>query len=313
MPLEFALRPHFDLDRPVRRRRVVRSRFLRFAVPTLAYWLAIAGATYAFVSSVGEHAPAPDTEATASDVPRVFEPPPSLTVPQPAPGPAPHATEADAMPEPAPLPPPAPAPEPPPQPPPESAPEQPVATRAASEPKLSRSALPLAPAPTAPARLAAPDPFAALDPFAPPERPVASRTDVADDRHARTAAAAGVENRNRVQDEARAASLPSCESARASANETIEVGAARGAPDVTRDAFASVLEDGSYLNQCAVPARTALDICAAVQEGKVVGLTVSSEPRSPAINACVRRAVTGLRFPHSVRLDVTRTRFAPSR
>jgi hypothetical protein len=93
----------------------------------------------------------------------------------------------------------------------------------------------------------------------------------------------------------------------------VDLGAARGAPDLTRDAFAAVLEDGTYLNHCALPARTAIAICAAVQDGKVVGLSVTSEPRSPTINACVRRAVTALRFPRSPRLDVTRTRFEPTR
>jgi hypothetical protein len=109
------------------------------------------------------------------------------------------------------------------------------------------------------------------------------------------------------------ASLPSCESAAASANETIDLRAARGAPDLTRDAFASLLENGAYLVRCAIPARTALEICAAVQDGKVVGVTVTSEPRNPATNACVRRAVATLRFPRSARLDVTRTRFEAAR
>ncbi len=48
---------------------------------------------------------------------------------------------------------------------------------------------------------------------------------------------------------------------------------------------------------------------AAVQNGKVVGVTVTTEPRDARINACVRRAVTSLRFPRSPGLDVTRTRF----
>ncbi|HET9933019.1 MAG TPA: hypothetical protein VFQ35_20090, partial [Polyangiaceae bacterium] len=105
----------------------------------------------------------------------------------------------------------------------------------------------------------------------------------------------------------------SCEAAAAAANETMEIGARRGAPDITRDAFARVLENGAYLSACAIPPSAALEICAAVQDGKVVGLSVSSEPRSSAVNACVRRAVARLRFPRSTRLDVTRTHFAPAR
>ena len=107
--------------------------------------------------------------------------------------------------------------------------------------------------------------------------------------------------------------LPSCESAAAAANEVMDLGAARGAPDLTRNAFASVLENGAYLGRCNVPARTALEICAAVQNGKVVGISVVAEPSSAALSACVRRAVAALRFPHSARLDVTRTRFEAAR
>jgi hypothetical protein len=107
--------------------------------------------------------------------------------------------------------------------------------------------------------------------------------------------------------------LPSCESAAASANQSIDLGGGRGGPDLTRDAFARVLENGSYLAGCALPARTALEICAAVQDGKVVGLSVQTEPRDPAMAACVRRAVSALRFPRNPSLDVTRTRFEAQR
>ena len=110
-----------------------------------------------------------------------------------------------------------------------------------------------------------------------------------------------------------ATALPSCESVAATANQSVDLRAARGAPDLTRDAFASVLENGAYLARCAPPARTALEICAAVQDGKAIGVSVASEPRDPALNACVRRAVAALRFPSSARLDVTRTRFEAAR
>jgi hypothetical protein len=115
-----------------------------------------------------------------------------------------------------------------------------------------------------------------------------------------------------VRDGAPATSLPSCESAAANANETIDLGSRRGAPDLTRDAFAAVLDGGAYLAHCAVPARTALEICAAVRDGKVIGVSATTSPRSPAINACVRSAVAALRFPQNSRLDVTHTRFEPT-
>jgi hypothetical protein len=107
--------------------------------------------------------------------------------------------------------------------------------------------------------------------------------------------------------------LPSCEAAADAANQTIDLRASRGVPDLTRDAFAAVLENGTYLRSCAIPARTALEVCAAIQDGRVVGVTVTTEPRDPAISACVRRAVAALRFARTPRLDVTRTRFESTR
>jgi hypothetical protein len=121
--------------------------------------------------------------------------------------------------------------------------------------------------------------------------------------------ASEVEPKQNPRAAAHVGSLPGCETAAASANQTIELGSARGAPDLTRDAFASVLEHGAYLTRCAIPPRTAIEICAAVRDGTVIGVTVTSEPRDPAINACVRRAVSTLRFPQSSQVDVTRTRF----
>ncbi len=110
-----------------------------------------------------------------------------------------------------------------------------------------------------------------------------------------------------------ATALPSCEAAAASANETLDLRDAPGTPDLPREAFAAVLDDGAYLAPCAPPVRTSLELCAAVQDGRVVGVSASSEPRNPALNACVRRAVAALRFPKSPRLDIARTRFDAAR
>jgi hypothetical protein len=121
--------------------------------------------------------------------------------------------------------------------------------------------------------------------------------------------ARAVESEQTPSGEVHTGSLPSCDSAAATANQTIDIGSARGAPDLTRDAFAGVLEHGAYLTQCSIPSRTALELCVAVRDGAVVGVTVTTEPRAPAINACVRRAVGKLRFPRSSQLDITRTRF----
>jgi hypothetical protein len=101
----------------------------------------------------------------------------------------------------------------------------------------------------------------------------------------------------------------SCEAAIARNREELTIGAARGPADITRDAYASILENGRYLSSCSLPARTVFEICAAVQNGRAVGITVASNPANAKLNACVRRAVSRLKLPNTSRLDVTRTRF----
>ena len=103
--------------------------------------------------------------------------------------------------------------------------------------------------------------------------------------------------------------VSSCEAAIARNSEQITIGAARGAADITRDAYASILQNGRYLAACSVPERTVFEICAAVKEGRAVGITVVSSPASPTLNACVRGAVARLKFPSNQHLDVTHTRF----
>jgi hypothetical protein len=105
----------------------------------------------------------------------------------------------------------------------------------------------------------------------------------------------------------------SCEAAVARNNETIELGAPRGPADVTREAYAGILQDGRYLSGCNIPDRSVFEICAAVKNGRAVGITVSSSPPNAALNACVRRAVSRLKFPSNPRLDVTHTRFGSAR
>lgn len=53
-----------------------------------------------------------------------------------------------------------------------------------------------------------------------------------------------------------------------------------------------------------------VEICVAVRQGRVLGVTVGTDPGSSSIQSCVARAVRGLSFPSHPRMDVTRTRFA---
>jgi hypothetical protein len=103
--------------------------------------------------------------------------------------------------------------------------------------------------------------------------------------------------------------VTSCEAAIAHNNEQLEIGGPRRPADITREAYANILQNGRYLAGCRVPDRTVIEVCAAVRDGRAVGVTVVSNPPRAALDACVRSAVASLAFPKNERLDVTHTRF----
>jgi hypothetical protein len=100
-----------------------------------------------------------------------------------------------------------------------------------------------------------------------------------------------------------------CEAAQAAYVEEMNVGGPKGQADLTAGQYGSILNSGSYFGHCGVPDSMGVNICAAVQNGKAVGVSVSTRPRNPKVEGCVKAAVRGLRFPSHPKLDVTRTTF----
>lgn len=101
----------------------------------------------------------------------------------------------------------------------------------------------------------------------------------------------------------------SCEAAAAAYADEIRVGGDRGPADLSAGDYARVLNSGSYLGGCGVPEHARVDVCAAVQNGRAVGVTVRLSPRAPSVERCVASRVRRLSFPSHPRLDVARTRF----
>ncbi|NLE85194.1 MAG: hypothetical protein GX607_02230 [Myxococcales bacterium] len=101
----------------------------------------------------------------------------------------------------------------------------------------------------------------------------------------------------------------SCEAAQNAYVEEMKMGA-RGQADLTAGQFQSVLGRGTYFSQCGVPSSMAINICAAVQNGRAVGVTVRTTPPSPKHQSCIAAGVRRLSFPSHPKLDVTRTSFA---
>ena len=100
----------------------------------------------------------------------------------------------------------------------------------------------------------------------------------------------------------------SCEAARNAYTEQMTMGA-KGQADITAGQYGNVLNRGSYFAHCGVPDSMKLNICAAVQNGRAVGVTVTTSPRDNRVASCVAGGVRRLSFPSHPKLDVTRTSF----
>ena len=105
----------------------------------------------------------------------------------------------------------------------------------------------------------------------------------------------------------------SCEAAIASYKEEWRIGEGKGPPDLTAAHYGAVLNSGAYFSHCGVPASMGVKICAAVQNGQAVGVTVTTSTRSSKVRRCIAGAVRGLAFPSHPRMDVTTTVFKPAR
>ncbi len=78
---------------------------------------------------------------------------------------------------------------------------------------------------------------------------------------------------------------------------------------VPEGVFGEVLNHGSYLELCAVPNTTGVEVCAAIQRGRAVGVTVTTAPTDPVLEKCVEVRVRALRFPSYPALQVVRSAF----
>jgi hypothetical protein len=82
-----------------------------------------------------------------------------------------------------------------------------------------------------------------------------------------------------------------------------------GPPQQTGGQYGAVLNRGAYFAHCAIPNDVEIRICAAVREGRVEGVTVTTKPHDSKQSECVADAVRSLTFPAHPKLDVTRTTF----
>jgi hypothetical protein len=108
-----------------------------------------------------------------------------------------------------------------------------------------------------------------------------------------------------------AAELPSCERAIADYVEDRTSGP-EPQSDLGPGEYGAVLNSGTFLNTCGVPDSTKVVICVAVQNGKAVGATVTSDPKHEEIERCIKGEVAALAYPSHPKMDIARTTFAPA-
>ncbi|MCU0658206.1 MAG: hypothetical protein MUF64_23980 [Polyangiaceae bacterium] len=100
----------------------------------------------------------------------------------------------------------------------------------------------------------------------------------------------------------------SCEQVIEQNNDELTLGKKQEA-DLSTAELSAVLNNGSYLNECEVPASTKVSVCAAVKEGRALGVTVAMSPGDPEQERCVAGKVRSLGYPIHKKLHVARTSF----
>jgi hypothetical protein len=284
MSLRFALRPRIVLHESAPARRRARPKLPPVVLPIAGYWLFMAALTH-LVILVGKGEAAEPSRAIAEPEPAE----PSRVIPAPEPPEPAEPTAAIATWEP------------------------PVnRTEPAIDRTLASDTVEEAPLPERPPK---PDAeqrdYAALPLSTPEPAPrVASRAPEPDREEEPSSLPERFVQTPPERDFAPASSgLPSCEAVVAASSQDVDFGGRARTPDLSDEAFSRVLNHGGYLSGCSIPDRTALDICVAVQEGRVRGVSVQAHPANSRVSACVAAAAARLRFPHSPRLDVARTHF----
>jgi hypothetical protein len=94
----------------------------------------------------------------------------------------------------------------------------------------------------------------------------------------------------------------SYEAAIANKNRDVTIGK-QDAPDLTDAQLAGPMRNATFLSACGVPDSTHVTVKVAIRNGRAVGVSVYSTPKSPESDGCVDRRVRGLYWPSSAKMD----------
>lgn len=92
-------------------------------------------------------------------------------------------------------------------------------------------------------------------------------------------------------------------------NETVTMGQTQDQPDLTNAQLAAPLRHASFITGCGAPDDMKVTVRVAVKMGRAVGVTVSTNPPSAGVAACVDRSVRGLSWPVSPKTDFVTTSY----
>jgi hypothetical protein len=101
----------------------------------------------------------------------------------------------------------------------------------------------------------------------------------------------------------------SYEQAIASNNQEIDMGAGRGAPDLTDQQLQAPMRNGSFLGACGAPDSMKVKVQVAVRNGRAVGVSVFTTPSNSSVASCIDRHVRGLGWPPHPKLDLLTTTY----
>jgi hypothetical protein len=101
----------------------------------------------------------------------------------------------------------------------------------------------------------------------------------------------------------------SCEKAMDENPQTIDMGKKGSKPDLTKEQLGKPMQNSTFMGSCGLADSANADICAAVKNGKVLGVSVKVTPSNNKVAACIDKATRRLSFPSSDKLDVVKQHF----
>lgn len=100
----------------------------------------------------------------------------------------------------------------------------------------------------------------------------------------------------------------SCEKAIDENPQEIKMGG-KQTKDLTAEQLGAPMKSSAFMSSCGLADSANAEICAAVKQGKPLGVSVKVSPANNKVAACIDRSVRKLSFPKSEKLDVVKQTF----